>query len=306
MLAISTSWNSHHHSAVTDMLSEIKDAGFNAIEAGYNLTEEKLEDLISLVDVLGIKVASVHNFCPLPPELKSQRHVSDRYRISSLDEEERKRAVEYTKRTLDTAKRLSAESVVIHAGTVELEENYTANLMGLFNKGKTDSEDYKELKQRFLDDRDKRKEPYLRAVTKSLEEILPYAHKYGIKIAIENRYSPEEIPNFEEIKYFLELFNKGGLFYWHDVGHAEVNEKLGISSHLALLSEFSEYMLGMHLHDIKGLGDHRAPFSGEFDFSKITPYLSDDLINVIEVNSRATCAEIKDSLEKLEALFVRK
>ena len=73
------------------MLSEIKDAGFNTIEAGYSLTEEKLEDLISLVDVIGIQVASVHNFCPMPPELRSKRHVPDRYRMSSLDEEERKR-----------------------------------------------------------------------------------------------------------------------------------------------------------------------------------------------------------------------
>lgn len=302
MLAISTAWNSKTRPNTKEMLLEIRDAGFGAIEISHHFTAERLEEIANLIDIFDFKVVSVHNFCPLPPKPQLNRGTSDYYRLSSLNEEERKTAVEYTKKSIDTAKRLSVEAVVIHAGTVELNENYGGMLIDLFNESEANSEYYNELKQKFLKVRETEKGSYLEAVTKSLKEILSYALETDIKIGLETRYYPEEIPNFEEIEYFLNLFSNKGLFYWHDVGHAEANERLGITAHSVFLQKFSEYMLGIHLHDIRGLEDHIAPFRGEFDFSRITPYLSDKVIKVIEVNSQVTSQDIKMALNKLEAV----
>lgn len=300
MFAISTAWNSNTHSDVKEMLSEIKEIGFNAIEVGFNFTAERLEELISLINVLGIKVVTIHNFCPVPSKRQFRRHISDYYRISSLDEDERKLAVEYTKRTIDTAQRLSAEAVIIHAGIVELNGNYVSALLRFYKEGRAGSKDYDELKQEFLKVREDKKDPYLDSATKSLEEILSYATKSRIKIGLENRYYPDEIPNCGEVEYFLKLFDNRGLFYWHDVGHAEANERLGIVPHLDFLKMFSDHMLGIHLHDIKGLEDHLAPFSGNFDFRKIAPYMKNGLIKVIEAHPKATPLQIKEGVVKLQ------
>ncbi len=299
-IAISTTWNESRSSNVKDMLEEIKGLGFDKIEVGYSISSDKLEALSHLIKNINIEVVSIHNFCPLPPNPQLKRHVSDYYRISSLDEEERQKAVEYTKRTIDTAKRLSAQAVVIHAGTVEMDENYVGRMIDLFQENKVNSIEYQEFKEEFLYARENRKGPYLEAVAKSLRDIFSYAAISKVKIGLETRYSPEDIPNFAEIGHFLNLFSNEGLYYWHDVGHAVVNDRLGLRSHLTYLEEYSGRLLGMHIHDIKGLKDHLAPFAGDLDYSGLLPYLSKDgLIKVIEVHSQATSQEIKESMKRL-------
>lgn len=54
------------------------------------------------------------------------------------------------------------------------------------------------------------------------------------------------------------------------------------------LDRFADQMIGIHFHGLKALDDYLAPFSGNFDFSKISLCLSrNNLIKVIEVNSKA-------------------
>ena len=300
--AISTTWNCNYRANIKEMLSEIKATGFDAIEIGYNFTSQRLKELISLIDTLGIKVVSVHNFCPLPPEVVLNRFPTDCYRLSSLDERERKRAVDYTKKTIDTACLVSSQSVVIHAGTVELKKEYTKTLLRLYNQGKLGTEEYQEAKEKLLADRETKRAAYLASVVRSLEEILSYAYTAGVKIGLETRYYPNEIPNIQEAEYLLDLFKDKGLVYWHDVGHAEAKERLGLTDHDDYLKKFADCMFGIHLHDLKGIDDHRAPFSGDLDFSKIIPYMGDGLIKVIEAHPPATPLQIKDAIKRFSQL----
>lgn len=302
MLAISTAFNSKTKPDAKQMLLEIKEFGFNAIEISHHFTSGRLEELITWSNALAIKIVSIHNYCPLPAKPRIDRGTSDYYRLSSLDEDERKKAVEYTKGTIDTAQRLSVEVVVIHAGTVELSKDYGGEMIELYVSGKRNSRAFSELRREFIKEREDKKLPHLEAVAKSLEEILDYASKAKVKIGLETRYYPREIPNFEEIGYFLKLFGGKGLFYWHDTGHAEASERLGFTPHVKFLKEFSERMIGMHLHDIKGLKDHLVPFTEELDYSKIAPYLTNDLIKVIEVNSQAMAGELEVALARWEIL----
>jgi len=298
MIALSTAWNNAGKYSMEEMLRQIRDLGFNAIELSYDFSPEKLEELIVLLRDAGTQVVSVHNFCPLPSE-KRKRYTADYYRLSSQDQEERKRAVDYTKRTIDTACRLSCKAVVIHAGTIELEAGFGRNLISLYNKGKAGTEEYNELKRTLLDARHKEKAPFIDSTIKSLEEVVSYAYRNKVKIGLETRYYFNEIPDIEEVELFLELFGNRGLFYWHDTGHAEINERLGIMSHARFLERFRDRMLGMHIHDIKGTEDHFAPFSGDIDFSKLLPYISADLIKVIEAHSQATFEQLRIAFRRL-------
>ncbi|MFH1578292.1 MAG: TIM barrel protein [Candidatus Omnitrophota bacterium] len=299
MLAISTAWNSDLHFDIRGMLSQIQETGFDAIEIGCNFIPERLEELIALVNTMKIKVVSMHNFCPLPPEPRPRRYFTDYYRLSSLNEPERSKAVEYTKKTIDTACLVSCRAVVIHAGTVEVRFDQTRELFRLYAEGKCGSKKYLQARNRILASREAAKKRHLQSVARSLEEVLVYANSAGIKIGLETRYYPNEIPNIEETEYFLKLFHNQGLVYWHDVGHAEVNQRFGIASHEEYLQRFSKYMGGIHIHGIKGIDDHLAPFDGDFNLSKITPYLRDDLIRVIETHPPATSQQIKEAIKRL-------
>ncbi|MFC1658706.1 sugar phosphate isomerase/epimerase family protein [Candidatus Omnitrophota bacterium] len=303
LLAVSTTWNAAVHSDIKAMLSEIKAAEVDAIEIGYNFTARRLKELMPLIGKMGLRVVSMHNFCPLPEENEFGRFSTDYYRLSSLNKRERAKAVEHTKKTVDTARAVSCPFVIVHAGTVEMENNSVRILFQLYNDGKFNSQEYRKIKEGVLAERKSKAEVHLESAAKSLREVLSYASSAGIKIGLETRYYPNEIPNLEEAEYLLGIFRDKGLYYWHDVGHAETNQRLGITSHKDYLDRLTDYMAGIHLHDLQGIDDHLAPFSGDFDWSSLTAYMRDDLIKVIEAHQPATQQQIKEAVKRLSFAF---
>jgi len=298
MIAISTTWNYSENCNLRQMLTEINGLGIKSIELGYNFTTSRLNELTPLLTETGINVVSVHNFCPLPPQNIFHRFFTNYYYLSSLVESERECAVKYTKQTIDTAVSLNAKIVVIHAGTIEIDTKYIKELINLYNQGKIHSNEAVSLKKEILRLREERKRPYLDMTTKSLDEIAEYASKKGVKIGLENRYYPNEIPNNEEIGSFLKKLNKGGLSYWHDAGHAKAQEHLGIIEKDSLLGDFGSYLSGFHLHGIKGLRDHISPLSGDFESSRISAYLTrKDLLKVIEAHQPVSNNELMETMQ---------
>lgn len=298
MIALSTSWYSIDRFDVRKMLTEIKACGVDSIEIGYNFTRENLNELEKLLPEFGLKVLSVHNFSPAPDPVRG-RFFTDLYRISSLNEDERRKSVDFTKQTIDTACRFGAQAVVVHAGTVESVTEQSRNLIRACHDLKQSDEAYKKVKEDFIALREKERGPYVDSAMRSLKEIMDHAFQAGIRIGAETRYYPNEIPNFEEVGFFLQAFYDKGLRYWHDAGHAEVNHRLGLSSHVAYLKSYGDYLQGMHLHDVIELHDHLAPFTGTIDYSFILPYLKPDVFKVIEAHSPATVDQVKKAVEFL-------
>ncbi|MBU4376490.1 MAG: hypothetical protein KKD29_03320, partial [Candidatus Omnitrophica bacterium] len=66
MFGISTSWNYARHSNARSMIEEIKAIGVDSVELNFKLTKEMVDEVGRLVDEGFVKVASVHNFCPVP------------------------------------------------------------------------------------------------------------------------------------------------------------------------------------------------------------------------------------------------
>ncbi len=282
------------------MLSEISGLGIKSIELGYNFTASRFNDITLLLADFGINVTSVHNFCPLPPQNQFRRFFTNYYYLSSLDEAERKSAVLYTKQTIDTAAKIGAKIVIVHAGAIEIDSKYTKQLINLYNQGKILTEDAQRIREDFLRIRTAKKGPYIDAVLKSLSELVYYAKNMDIKIGLENRYYPNEIPNMDEAALFLKEFNDNGLVYWHDTGHGCAQEQLCFFGAETMFCDFSQYLSGFHLHDIIGLHDHLAPFTGEFDFTKLDNYLKNEkILKVIEAHHPATAYHIKKAVKYL-------
>ncbi|VAX37027.1 hypothetical protein MNBD_UNCLBAC01-1555 [hydrothermal vent metagenome] len=300
MISISTSWmGSLPESGLRNWLLRIKNLGFEAVELSYKVSHEQLGEFECLLPEVGLKVSSIHNFCPTPNDEPSPRHASNYYRLSSLEEHERKQGVKWTNIAVDTAKQTGAKVVVIHAGTLDFEDERSPELFKLYVDGQKDTPEFEAEKKRILDLRAEKKGPHIEALDRSLAEICTYAKREGIKIGLETRYYLMEIPNFEEIGYFLDQYDNDVMGYWHDFGHAEMNSRLGVTPHKKFLETYKHRLVGVHIHGIKGRRDHLAPFEGDMDFEQFMPYLTSDIIKVVESKPFASEDLMKEAVKKL-------
>src|SRR5206468_2744054 len=106
-------------------------------------------------------------------------------------------------------------------------------------------------------------EAHVEVARRSLRELVAAASPHGIVLGIENRYHYHEIPLPEEYDAVLEGIDLERAGYWHDVGHAEVLHRLGLVDRHAWLSCNADRCVGAHVHDVRGIGDHRAPGDGD-------------------------------------------
>ncbi|OGX34361.1 MAG: hypothetical protein A3C36_07635 [Omnitrophica WOR_2 bacterium RIFCSPHIGHO2_02_FULL_52_10] len=286
---------------VKDWLAKVRDLGFDAVELSYKITADQLKEAEKYLRPTGLKVSSIHNFCPTPDDGPSERHLSNYYRLSAVDEQERRQAVKWTKVAVDTARRVGAGVVVIHAGTLEHEDVRSPGLFDLYTGGQKDSAAFKAERKRMLALRAGKKGPYMAALERSLRELIPYSLSQKITIGLETRYYPLEIPDFDEIGYFLNLFGEREMGYWHDVGHAEINSRLGIKPHKAFLETYKDRLIGVHLHGIKGKKDHLAPFEGDMDLNAFLPFFNEHVIKVVESKSFADDEMMRAAVARLKA-----
>lgn len=304
-LALSTSWNAFRFNEVKPMVAEIVKCGFREVELSFNLPALMTQEIEKLVRNKEITVTSVHNFCPIPEGVERIMALPDYYSMSSLSESERALSVKYTKATIDTACALNAKVVVLHTGRVDVPER-TIELIALYRRGLKGTAEYEELKGDLVREREQVSEKFLERALKSLEELCRYAQGKGISLGIENRFYWREIPTIKEIGIIFSKLNCPNIFYWHDTGHAQVSENLGLAAHAQYLEFYSGKMAGMHLHDVSGCDDHLAPFKGKLDFGSLKKYLKKDTIKVVEAHHPATARDLMNARKKLEALYDEK
>lgn len=301
-LALSTSWNSFRHTEGESLISEVKKLGFKQVELNFKLNSLIVDQVASLVDKGEIEVVSVHNFCPAPEGVSPDQALPDYYSVSSLDESQRRQAIEQTKKTIDAALRLNARAVVLHCGRVEIPD-LTVELIHLYSNGLKNDKEYQDLFSRMLKEREDTRGPFLANALRSLEELDAYAKNKGISLGIENRFYYREIPNFQEIDNILETFEGSTIAYWHDTGHAQVLDNLGLNKQMDYLENYGSRLLGIHLHDVVGGRDHKAPLQGDIDFNMFTPYINKETLSVIEAHHPANSEDIVKAREYLSSIF---
>lgn len=292
MLGISTCWWENRSLSGEMIVRETAELGFGGIELEYRITYPLFEEMRPYVN-REVRVLSIHNYFPRPVEFMDRKASGDLFSLSSTDKEERLMAVKYSVKTLEHASDLETEAVILHLGRVDMPDP-----MNDFRKLYEEDRIKEEEGQRFLEEqkhiRASKSRKSMDAALFSLDELNREAEKKGVYLGIENRYYPQEIPDFDEIGMILREFEGGRVCYWHDAGHAVVQENLGLCEQNKLLEAYSDRMIGVHIHDVNGLVDHLAPGSGRTRFEEIRPFVKPDHIKIMEIESSVGRDELRE------------
>ncbi len=298
LIGVSTSWMGDLPRTGEEILQHLKDLDIDGIEVNYRTSDEALLTLKKNIRKTGLKVFSLHNFVPVPPEVPFSRASGDVFNLASQDTYERKLAIEYSCKTIEHAIDMDGAIVVFHCGKIDMDPQWH------IIKSMDENEIPDFLKQK-LEERNNLHSAHMDALKHSLDKILTFALKHQIKIAIENRYSYHELPQPEDFRILFEEFDGAPISYWHDVGHDQVNLNLHIVRQNALLDNFSKWLTGFHIHDVKGLEDHLPLGKGEIDFHRSLP-ITAEIPYIIELKPGTQITEISSSIETLKIILEKK
>jgi len=306
-IALSTCWSSHRHTDGYEMLQEIADLGFAWVELSHGTRITLVPGILRAVEEGVVKVASCHNFCPLPTGVNHA--APNLYRPSASDARERDQWLRHSRRTLDFAQQVQATRVVLHLGSVEFFWFNPARKVEGYLDAHPDlaaAEDsaYQKLLAKALA-RLRAKQPEYRAHTlASLAALLPYAAERGIRLGLENREAFDELPLDEDHHGpIAELAQPGVATYWHDTGHAQLKQRMGLLDHREHLARNAAHLGGFHLHDVSADGhDHQAIGSGKIDFAMVSEFWRPEHALVIELSPRLAVEEVMASKQRVEEL----
>ena len=292
MLGISTACMPGLSSNLEGLFKKGIELGFEAFEIGVSSVQTSKKDIRDWQKRLNLKVVSVHNLFAdkaVDPENKRGDF------LASPDERKRQETVEATLETAKFAKELGGRAVILHAGYID--EKGLMNSYRDFRERwcrRKKSQHLKLWRKRLKERRARYARDYVERAVRSLRALCQRDSE--TLFCLEPRVNFYEIPNLREMEEIFDRGKEHNLRYWHDTGHCQVQENLGLSNQEDWLKAFGEKMVGIHLHDVRWLGDHLPPGVGDVDFSLVKKYLSEETIKVVEVGSNVSEEELRESL----------
>jgi sugar phosphate isomerase/epimerase len=277
------------------MAQEIVKMGFDTLEISHGLKVSLLPGIQRAYAKGLFKVSGVHNFCPSPVEVMID--APDCYEFTSHREFERERALKLTLDTFDLAKKLDANYVVLHMGSVPM-KNHTKRLTQMLRDGKLNDRDFVKLKLKFIQARERLAPTYYKRAIEALSLIADRAAELEIHCAVESRSRYEDMPSEREMLQLQETFKDHPYVgYWHDFGHVQLKENLQLLDHEEWLRSMQPYLVGCHLHDVVWPArDHRVPLAGSVAFERLMPMVAPGKPVVWELSPSRKKAHIKRAL----------
>lgn len=301
MYSLSTCWNSHRHTDGRAMLREIRELGFEYAELSHGISISLTPGILAAVGAGEIKISSLHNFCPLP--LGITHAAPNAYEFSAEEEYERELAVRCTLKTFEFAGRVQARAVVLHLGSMELKD-YTGRLCDLLERDGKPTPKFEKLRAEAVARREAAKGKFVAHTNETLRKLLPEAEKRGLKLGCENRQALEEIPLESDFASFFREFASPSVAYWHDCGHAQIKENLGLIRHVQHLESLAGRLAGFHIHDVQyPARDHAAPGTGMIDFAALKPFVKPEHIKVFELSPSLPVEAVKAGVAHVKQIW---
>lgn len=296
MLGISTACMPGLSSNLEGLFEKSTGIGFGAFEIGLTSVEMSKRDILDWQKRMKPKVVSVHNlFADKAVDLENTRGDF----LASANERKREETIELTLETANFAKEVGARVVILHAGYIRqkrLKDSYRDFKRRWCQR--KESWHLKMWRDHLHKKRGRYAYDYVERVIRSLKTL---CQRDGETLfCLEPRVSFYEIPNLREMGEIFDRVKEDNLRYWHDTGHCQVQENLGLGRQEDWLKAFRERMVGVHLHDVRWLEDHLPPGIGDVDFSLVKKYLSEETIKVVEIGANVSGEELRESLDFLK------
>ncbi|MCH8064505.1 MAG: sugar phosphate isomerase/epimerase [Chloroflexi bacterium] len=290
--SLSTMWAQQDRFAdMHDFVRVAQSLGYDAIEVSHATAEAPFDRLL---DGSGARFSGIH--APAPNrEALGKRNSS--LNLAALEDEERQTAIAETKRSIGHAASVEAGFVIVHLGAIgsrmldsELKQRR------LFDAGTRTGPEVEALRRETLERRAEQAPPYFERARESLAELAADAKERGVALGLENRLHYHEFPLPDEALALIGGYPADLVGYWHDVGHAEVQARLGYVDKRAWLDTLGSRTLGCHLHDVDGIGDHRAPGNGDVEWDYIAEGLPASALRVFEINQRQLDTDVAGAI----------
>ncbi|MCK4262767.1 MAG: TIM barrel protein [Dehalococcoidia bacterium] len=276
-ISLSTMWAKDRFANLAEFVAKARQLGFTHVEANATVSPRGLEELLQT----GFPISSIHSPCPA---VSSSRGIpTANLSLSSLDRSEQEEAIDHAAKTIDLASKVGANAVVLHMGELPIALRLEDELRQLYRQNLAKTTTYSELREQLSHQRACEAPPYLEQAKKSLQRLSEYAEHRAVLLGLETRVHFSEIPSIKEMSELLGETRRESVGYWHDVGHAEMQQRLGFVPHEAWFSQFECEMIGVHLHDVLGISDHRPPGKGDVNWEMIVKNLPPQAIRVCEI-----------------------
>jgi sugar phosphate isomerase/epimerase len=234
------------------------------------------------------------------------------FQPSSPDDKERDQWLRQTKRSIDFAAQMGASVLVCHLGSVryfwlEPDRHMSEYRAAHPEAVKSGDRKYRALVEKALHKLRRRMGTYWQRTQDCVRGVLDYAAEKKIRLALENREAFAELPVDADFPEFLAGIPPPALAgYWHDTGHADLKERMGLISHRGQLEANAARLIGFHLHDVSpDEHDHQPIGSGSIDFEMVSKFWRPEHLFVIELSPRATVEGVLASKARVEALLAK-
>jgi len=292
-LALSTCWHAERVTEGIRLLEEAATLGFSTVELSHNTRYSLWPGIMSGRQKPGMpKIAVLHNFCPVPVEVL--RPHPNAYEFSDPRASARRLAERHTRETLEAAAEVGAKYVVLHLGSAG-PRGRSRELEGLgggpgsFAHVRKKIEIIKIMEKAFAETWPRVEEILLR--------IGAQAETLGLRLGLECRENPREIPPDDFWERILEKLPAPTFGYWHDFGHAATKEFLGLIDHEQHLRRLAPRLIGAHLHDYHPeKGDHLPLGHGSISFSRLLPLLPREAHVSLELSPDVSAEDVRASL----------
>lgn len=296
------------------MLHEIAALGFTHAELSHGIRIVLVPGILKAVEEGVIKISSTHNFCPLPAGVTQA--APNLFEPSQEDHREHEQWLRHTKRSLDFAAQVKSRVLVTHLGSVKFWLFPPGRKVQAYLRNNPDivvatDERYQAVLRKACAKLRGRMGPFWKQVQKSLGEISVYAQERGVALGCENREKFEELPLDDDFPSLFEALTANGAStpagYWHDTGHADIKQGLGLIDQRAHLERNAGRLLGFHLHDVSAAGkDHQPIGSGRIDFEMISRFWRPEHLLTLELSPRVSTEDVAASKAAVEALIARR
>ena len=290
------------------MLKEMAGLGFEYVELSHGIRITLVPGVIRAVEEGVVKVSSTHNFCPLPTGVLQA--APNLFEPSDREHREHDQWLRHTKRTIDFAAQVKARTVVCHLGSVKFFWFNPARKIRSYLEDhpeagrKEDDKTYRTLLDKSIVKLRKRMPPFWEQVKTSIDEVLDYAKQKGLTLGFENREKFEELPlDSDYFEFLADYPSEAPVGYWHDTGHADIKEGMGLLKHREHLEKMSGRTIGWHLHDVSAKGqDHQPVGSGKIDFKMVSSFWRPEHLLTLELSPRVSVDDVRLSKQRVEAL----